>query len=82
MVAAAGLGYGWIGHVENRPEIVYNGLRLHSDALKHLHVMLRHLQPELHPEVHAAMQLLVLYEVCAMNEGHSLASLHISCTVG
>jgi hypothetical protein len=67
MWAAASLGYGWIGHVENRPEIVYNGLRLHSDALKYLHNVLRHPEPESQPEVHEIMQLLVLYEVCLTN---------------
>ncbi|KAL1963382.1 hypothetical protein VTN77DRAFT_8398 [Rasamsonia byssochlamydoides] len=62
-LAASTLCYGWIGHVENRPDIVDDGLRLYSRTLEDLQEVLRQNEPALQPEILPTMQLLVLYEL-------------------
>lgn len=63
LLAASTLGYGWVGHVENRPDVAGYGLKLYNRTLEDLQEILRENDPTLEPEILPTMQLLVLYEV-------------------
>lgn len=63
-LAASALSYGWIGHVEERSEIVSDGLRFYSGALQRLRRIVGHDDPiSQRSETLATMELLTLYEV-------------------
>ncbi|KAL2219947.1 hypothetical protein M432DRAFT_631176 [Thermoascus aurantiacus ATCC 26904] len=62
-LAASALSYGWIGHVEERSEIVSDGLRFYSGALQRLRRIVGHDDPiSQRSETLATMELLTLYE--------------------
>jgi hypothetical protein len=62
-LAASTVTYGWIGHVDNKPDIIGDSLRLYSRTLEDLQEIIRQDGPTFGSEVLPTMQLLVLYEV-------------------
>jgi hypothetical protein len=61
--AAAAIGYGWIGHSENRLDLVRNSLGLYTNVLRQLRQLIERDRSSYFVELIPSMQLLFLYEV-------------------
>jgi hypothetical protein len=61
LLSSASLGYGWMGHVENRVDVSNNGRRFYSQALGRLRSTLS--QPALNSDLLPTILMLLLYEV-------------------
>ncbi|KAH8694104.1 hypothetical protein BGW36DRAFT_384377 [Talaromyces proteolyticus] len=63
LLATASLGFGWMGHMENRPDVLKNGLIFYGRALEHLRAILSRRQPKLSPDLLPTIMMLLLYEI-------------------
>ncbi|QKX57516.1 uncharacterized protein TRUGW13939_04630 [Talaromyces rugulosus] len=61
LLSSASLGYGWMGHVENRVDVSNNGRRFYSQALGRLRSTLS--QPALISDLLPTILMLLLYEI-------------------
>lgn len=72
LLSSASLGYGWIGHVENRADVLKKGRMFYSHALVQLRSTLS--QPTPSPDLLPIILILLLYEVFLFNSFVSVIS--------